>query len=184
MVPVVVGSAIVKSTTGAGTGIALSSLVGRVIDAYTRGKELEVQKAAIEAKHQLDMRELDIQERALEGAIRQQDKRLSTACKVVETYIARLEQGSRSHIKICADLRLQLRRVFNVIIDDKTNSECRSIMMGFYDRIQQALRQETEKMSSAITQFSEASIKMLGRTTQNPLLPESRKALLTIGKED
>ena len=184
MVPVVVGSAIAKSTTGAGTGIVLSSLVGRVIDAYTRGKELEVQKAAIEAKHQLDMRELDIQEKALEWEMRQQDKRLSAACKVVEEFIARLEKGSRIYTKTCADLRLQLRKVFNVIIDDKTNSERRSIMMGFYDRILQSLSKETEKMSLFITQFSEASNRALSVATQNRLLSEPRRAMLTIGKED
>ena len=183
MVPVVVGSAIVKSTTGAGTGIALSSLVGRVIDAYTRGKELEVQKAAIEAKHQLDMRELDIREKALEGAIRQQDKRLSNACKVVEAYVARLEQGSTNHIKVCTELRSQLRKVFNVIISDKISSESRNRMIEFYDRIQQCLGQESEKMSFLVTQSSEVSAKMLVAAIQNPLLTGSKMALITNGKE-
>ena len=184
MVPVVVGSAIVKSTTGAGTGIAISSLIGRVIDAYVRGKELEVQKAAIEAKHQLDMRELDIKERAIDGALRLQDKRLSAACKVVERYFAGLEQGSREYIKTCADLRAQMRKVFDVIISDKTNSESRRTMFGFYDKIQQYLNQETEKMSLLITQVSESSINLLGATAQNPLLHGSRRMLIANGKED
>ena len=57
-------------------------------------------------------------------------------------------------------------------------------MIEFYDRIQQCLGQETEKMSFLITQSSEASAKMLVEAIQNPLLTGSRMELITNVKED
>lgn len=150
---------------GGGTAVGLAAvipLIGKLVDAYTRSKELDVQLAAIKAEHRLKMREFDIRERALEYEFQLQKQRFSKACAAIDATISTMHQQARLSRKKCHQLREHSNRLFTVIIAGDTPSETRQQLMVFWEKIQLAMGAENDRVLACITQGAAANRQLLG----------------------
>mgnify|MGYP003311732116 CR=1 FL=1 len=161
MIPIVAaGSVAAKGAAGAGA-MALVPLLDKLISAYTEGKRLDVELAKIEAENRLAKREYDLKEKALDAEFKLQRQRIDKICKSVEAQIDALKAQTKKFCQYEDQLRKKADVLFNLIIDDNRDSEFRRQMMDFWERIQERISSESDKMTMRLSQSVSDNVKLL-----------------------
>lgn len=161
MIPTVAAKSLVTNGAAGGGAAIVISLLDKLISAYTEGRRLDVELAKIEAENRLASREYDLKEKALDAEFKLQRQRIDKICENVEAQIDALKAQTKNFCQHEGQLRKKSDEVFALIIDGNRDSAFRRDMMNFWERIQERISAESDKMTMRLSQSVSDNVKLM-----------------------
>lgn len=130
--------------------LAIGTIFGNILNAYTKGKEIDAQREAIRANYRIEKRKLELQKQALDFQHKENMEKINAIEKL---FFEQLDafRAQISHNRHIQDKLIEDARVFrDKILDDNISLERMNMAADFYNKILDKIFAYTEENHSLL----------------------------------
>ena len=142
--------------------IPIVGTFNNLINAFTECKRIDFEFKKIEAERSVRLREIEIRQQEMTLAFERENQKLDAAMEKFDKELAMINDELRVSHAYRELLRSQSERVFDCLLDGAISDARRQKMFELWDKIQQQLRDMSEKSQRMINQSINNGLQLCG----------------------